>query len=1052
LSGLVSLHLNQTMVTDAGLDHIARIETLQILDLDGTSVGSNGLEPLGRLTSLRRLSLTQTSFNDDCAKVVAELGHLEYLNLSHTQVTNDGLAELSQCPQLQEVGLASCNGITDAGIVSLAALPNLTRLGLGDTRITDAALETLCHVERLAALGVEGTSVTDAGIKHLAGLRRLQMLAVHTTRISDAALEVIADMPQLTNLRLEKTQVSDEGIRLLHNSGLTEVWLQSTRVTAEGVSQLHQALSKCRIFSDFGAFDPSISSSAAPNFALKFDGRGAYVDIPSLKYDGSHPLTLEARVQAGTSLAEDRSTTILGNIRNRTRTGGILLRQFEDGWRATVSRVNSAPAYPTAIVDPLGLVDLALVYDLGETRLYVNGKLAHAVATAPAAHLPSAEPFVIGGPAGLKDSTYFDGVIDEVRISRTARYSADYEPQPRLLVDAETLALYHFDEGTGEVLRDASGNGHDGKVVGAAWVPSVSASTDRAVAKWVLAVGGKVTVHLAGEEQPRLIATTETLPDEAWQLVGVDLGYTRVTNVDLARLRGAPGLQGLNLDSAELIGDSGLAHLAGLPLTRLELRGAQITDAGVPTLRELRQLSSLSLQNTGVTDAGMVELARLTQLEHLNVCNNPISDAGLAELRGLTSLKSLGIYDTAITDAGLAHLAAMTSLDYLHLGDTQVSDTGLIHLLPLKQLRHLILNRTGVSDAGLVHLAVLPNIVALWLEGTQITDAGLQHLKPLTTLGDLFVKSTAVTEAGLQQLHADLPGCRILSDFGTFEPANDRAAAEWVLGRQGVVVLRNGDTEVEVRDVSELPLECRVIKVALGAVTDADLVNLQGLAGLQELTLQNCPQLTNSGLGHLRDLPRLRWLILGGSTSELRSQVTDDGMAALLEGFPALEYVSLHFELITDEGLRRLCSKPSLTILRLTGTSITDAGLRHLPNLPLLWNLTLPAQIGDEGLAHLQGTKSLTCLYLAGCDRITGDGLRTLASLPALTEIMLNNTPLTDEDLMLLADSTTLRKLHLRGTKVTQDGIDRLRQALPRCWFDTDFGTFEAANDQDAAE
>ena len=52
------------------------------------------------------------------------------------------------------------------------------------------------------------------------------------------------------------------------------------------------------------------------------------------------------------------------------------------------------------------------------------------------------------------------------------------------------MALYHFDEGTGDVLHDSSGNGHDGKIVGAKWVrvddqlrvveePTIAAAPDR---------------------------------------------------------------------------------------------------------------------------------------------------------------------------------------------------------------------------------------------------------------------------------------------------------------------------------------------------------------------------------------------------------------------------------------------------------------------------------------------------------------------------------------------------------------------------------------------
>jgi len=40
--------------------------------------------------------------------------------------------------------------------------------------------------------------------------------------------------------------------------------------------------------------------------------------------------------------------------------------------------------------------------------------------------------------------------------------------------DEQTLALYNFDEGQGDVLKDASGNGHDGKIIGATWIHSAS--------------------------------------------------------------------------------------------------------------------------------------------------------------------------------------------------------------------------------------------------------------------------------------------------------------------------------------------------------------------------------------------------------------------------------------------------------------------------------------------------------------------------------------------------------------------------------------------------
>ena len=43
------------------------------------------------------------------------------------------------------------------------------------------------------------------------------------------------------------------------------------------------------------------------------------------------------------------------------------------------------------------------------------------------------------------------------------------------------MALYHFDEGSGDVLHDSSGNGHDGKIVGAKWVKGLGSDGPQTV-------------------------------------------------------------------------------------------------------------------------------------------------------------------------------------------------------------------------------------------------------------------------------------------------------------------------------------------------------------------------------------------------------------------------------------------------------------------------------------------------------------------------------------------------------------------------------------------
>lgn len=51
----------------------------------------------------------------------------------------------------------------------------------------------------------------------------------------------------------------------------------------------------------------------------------------------------------------------------------------------------------------------------------------------------------------------FVGEIDELRISRSARYAKTFVPSRRLAVDAETVALWHFDEASGPATDEVAG-------------------------------------------------------------------------------------------------------------------------------------------------------------------------------------------------------------------------------------------------------------------------------------------------------------------------------------------------------------------------------------------------------------------------------------------------------------------------------------------------------------------------------------------------------------------------------------------------------------------
>ncbi len=85
---------------------------------------------------------------------------------------------------------------------------------------------------------------------------------------------------------------------------------------------------------------------------------------------------------------------------------------------------------------------------------------------------------------------FMNGLIDEVRISKTARYDMDFTPPTKFESDKHTLVLYRFDEGEGDVANDASGSDLHGKIHSAKWVMAMAAP---GTVKRLLQIGVQIT-------------------------------------------------------------------------------------------------------------------------------------------------------------------------------------------------------------------------------------------------------------------------------------------------------------------------------------------------------------------------------------------------------------------------------------------------------------------------------------------------------------------------------------------------------------------------------
>lgn len=109
----------------------------------------------------------------------------------------------------------------------------------------------------------------------------------------------------------------------------------------------------------------------------------------------------------------------------------------------------------------------AVVFDITTVTadVYIDGIYIDNDTGAGAYVTDASDTLYIGNNSG--GTATFDGAIGWTRLSDTERYSADFTPQGRCFppeLDSNTVAQYHFSEGTSTTLRDFTDNGNTGTI------------------------------------------------------------------------------------------------------------------------------------------------------------------------------------------------------------------------------------------------------------------------------------------------------------------------------------------------------------------------------------------------------------------------------------------------------------------------------------------------------------------------------------------------------------------------------------------------------------
>ncbi|MFT5526757.1 MAG: hypothetical protein ACI9HK_004737 [Pirellulaceae bacterium] len=239
-------------------------------------------------------------------------------------------------------------------------------------------------------------------------------------------------------------------------------------------------------------------------------------------------------------------------------------------------------------------------------------------------------------------------------------------------------------------------------------------------------------------------------------------------------------------------------------------------------------------------------------------------------------------------------------------------------------------------------------------------------------------------------------------------------------------------------------------------ISDEGLAHLAPLPDVQILRLGRT-SVKGPGLAYLQKMKSLVFLSLKGSDlapgalkylagcSKLQSLGLDDTNVTNqdlgeIDGLAELRNIWLNQTKVTDDGMVHLKKHQGLSKIIMTGVDLKGPGLAHLAELNNLEYLSLQfVKLEDSGMPFVG---KLTQVATLGLDDtlVTDAGMKYLTTLDTnLATLWLSNTKVTDDSIEHFKKLTSLRRIILRGTEVSKEGVKRLKTAMPKCTVEHDY-------------
>lgn len=373
-----------------------------------------------------------------------------------------------------------------------------------------------------------------------------------------------------------------------------------------------------------------------------------------------------------------------------------------------------------------------------------------------------------------------------------------------------------------------------------------------------------------------------------------------------------------------------------------------------------------------------MQLIRLTVAAVALLAGGPAAAAPPADAAAVTRLAELGagarhladaegrVTEVAVPDGSrltredLDLLGRLEHLRSLEIFDCRLlDDAAALALADSGTLEVLALTNAALSDEGVQGIvAACPGLVALDLSSnTNLTGAALRAIAALEKLERLTLIQTRFNDLSLRRL----------ARLGNLEALDLRGNME------------AGDSSLEL--VGALP-RLTAFKHRSTVVTDAGIAGLAGSGTLKTLLLQD-------------------FAITDAAGEQL----------ARLEGLESLEI--FRCQGFGTEGVRALGGLPLTRLTLRDLPDVRDPALEVLGNLPRLQRLYLHElpSVGDEGLRQLAEAKALRVLDIWSVPALTDATAGIIAALPALEELSIRETGMSEASLRTILGLPRLNAL-----------------------------------------